>query len=678
MTDHWSRERFARGQSLILPCVAEGAPLSGVLDSLLRLIESLVPGMQCSVLLVTDDSRHLVTLSAPSLPPEYSRAVDGIPIGPLAGSCGTAAFLRQPVIAYDIAIDPRWEVSRDVALTHGLRACWSTPIFGQTGDVLGTFAVYHREPHAPTESEIALVSEATGLAQIALEKWKSEQTLAQSEERYRTLVSATAQVVWVWTGAADGRVVAPLSTWQAFTGATDEELIVGGWLRAVHPDDRVATQTAWVRALATHTAYEIEHRIRRADGEWRTMTGHAVPIFAADGSVKEWVGAHTDVTRQRLLESKVAQAQKLESLSVLAGGIAHDFNNLLVGILANAGLALMEVAPDSPARESLAAIESAAGRAADLVRQLLAYSGRGTLDVQTVDLCALVREMANLLASAITRSASVTIDCAEDVPPIRADETQMRQVVMNLITNAAESLDAAGGLIRVSVGTATADGEMSPGRCVFLEVADSGSGMDSATQARIFEPFFTTKFTGRGLGLAAVQGIIRAHAGAIRIRSAPGEGTVFRIVLPMDPTPDTSPRKSKRSPPARADFRGKGTVLVADDEDLVRSTAKRLIERAGFTVLLARNGREAIDLYDAHADEIAVVLLDLTMPVLGGDAAVGELFLRTPRPRVILTSGFTEDEALPRVIGKDVAGFLQKPYHAGELLAAISRCVESR
>ncbi|MGH7497732.1 MAG: ATP-binding protein, partial [Gemmatimonadales bacterium] len=527
MTGSWSREQFARDQSLVLRRVAEAAPIREVLDALARLIERLDPTMKCSILLLTDDGRHLVSGASPSLPAEYNQAIDGLEIGEKVGSCGTAAFRREMVIAADIATDPRWEAYRSVALPHGLRSCWSTPVFGNSGRVLGTFAVYHDEPHHPTDSQLALVREATDVARIAMEQWKNERTLRQSEERYRKLVSATAQAVWIFT--ADGTMVGPHSTWPAFTGVTAEDSGGVGWLRSIHPDDREATRQAWSRAQATRTAYEIEHRVLRADGEWRTMTGHAVPIFEEDGSIREWIGAHTDVTEQRALESKMRQAQKLESLGVMAGGIAHDFNNLLVGILANAGLALMDVLGDSPARESLVAIEAAASRAADLVSQLLAYTGRGNILVQPVDLPRLVLEMGDLMATAITRSATIDYDFAANVQPIRADATQIRQVVMNLITNAAEALGASGGAIRVSVANTDGGGEMPEGRYVVLEVADSGVGMDPATQARMFEPFFTTKFPGRGLGLAAVQGIVRSHGGTIRISSIPGEGTTFRV-----------------------------------------------------------------------------------------------------------------------------------------------------
>jgi PAS domain S-box-containing protein len=816
----WSPEQFARGQSAILRQVAQGAPLGDVLDALARLIESLQPGMLCSVLLLTEDGRHLVHGAAPSLPADYSLSIDGAEIGPTVGSCGTAAFLRTTVIAADIGSDPRWELYRDLALPHGLRACWSTPVLGRDGTVLGTFAVYHREPHEPTSTELALVQEATDLARIAMEQTRDAQALRRSEERYRTLVSATSQAVWVYR--ADGTLVGPLSTWTSFTGTTVEDTQGAGWLRSIHPDDRDRTRAAWVRALATRTAYEIEHRVRRADGEWRTMIGHAVPIFGSNGEIREWIGTHTDVTQQRLaeaarreseaklalaleaagmgswtwdvaeatinmparlsplfrppslghpltleaflaavhpddrdrvqatmhqalaqaspfqaefrvadrsssdcwveirgapvrhgertpdhiagvamdvterkrreeearaLETKMQQAQKLESLGIMAGGIAHDFNNLLVGILGNAGLALIDLPAKSPARESLAAIESAAERAAELVSQMLAYSGRGTFRVVSVDIGYLVTGMKELLGSVIAKNVQVEYAIADPLPSVRADPTQIRQIAMNLITNAAEALGGAGGVIRVTVSQTSDKGsahdplalgpDLPAGQYVYLEVADSGGGMDAATQEKMFEPFFTTKFAGRGLGLAAVQGIVRSHKGAIRIRSAPGMGTTFRVYFPADLNGEPSPSIHVPTTPEAMPRRGrrKGMVLIADDEETVRSTSRRLIERAGFSVILATNGREAIDQYDAHAGDVVAIFLDLTMPVLGGDAALEELMRREPPPRVVLTSGFSEEETAARFVGKDLAGYLQKPYRAADLIAALDRCV---
>jgi signal transduction histidine kinase/CheY-like chemotaxis protein len=477
-----------------------------------------------------------------------------------------------------------------------------------------------------------------------------------------------------------------------------DPLTFGAFIAAVHPNDRERVEATMRQSVADASSFQAEFRVGGPSTPdcWIEIRG--APVRGGDGSAPHIAGVAMDVTERkrrdeeaRALETKMQQAQKLESLGIMAGGIAHDFNNLLVGILGNAGLALIDLPVESPARESVAAIESAAERAAELVSQMLAYSGRGSFRVVSVDVGHLLTEMRDLLGSVIAKNVEVKYTIADPLPAVRADPTQIRQIAMNLITNAAEALGGEGGVIRVTVGQTTDETpadealalgpDLPPGRYVFLEVADSGNGMDAGTQARMFEPFFTTKFTGRGLGLAAVQGIVRSHKGAIRIRSAPGQGTTFRVYFPADATcGEPSPKAHVPTTRAALPNRGRrrGTVLVADDEETVRTTSRRLIERAGFSVILATNGREAIEQYDAHAGDIVAIFLDLTMPVLGGDAALDELMQRDPPPRVVLTSGFSEEETAPRFVGKDLAGYLRKPYRAADLIAALDRCVDAK
>ncbi len=384
---------------------------------------------------------------------------------------------------------------------------------------------------------------------------------------------------------------------------------------------------------------------------------------------------------RRKVQVKLLHAQKLESLGVLAGGIAHDFNNLLVGILGNAGMALQSLPPDSPARESLKDVEAAALRAAELTHQLLAYAGKGQFVVESVVLTGLVEEMANLLGTAVSRSARILFEFPPSLPPVEADATQLRQVVMNLITNAAEAIGTSTGTIIVRTGLLDADrgylGEcqlgapLPEGRYAFLEVEDDGHGMHPATQARIFDPFFTTKFTGRGLGLAAVMGIVRAHRGAIRVTSAPGRGTTMRVLLPC---PDTvaavvapPPAVPVAQEPARA-----GTVLVVDDEETVRKVARRVLQASGFTVKVADGGLEAIRLLREAPLAVDVVLLDLTMPDMSGAVTLQELRRIRADLCVVLSSGYAEEEAVPGVEGA-VSGFIQKPYRPADLIEAIRR-----
>jgi nitrogen-specific signal transduction histidine kinase len=370
------------------------------------------------------------------------------------------------------------------------------------------------------------------------------------------------------------------------------------------------------------------------------------------------------------LERQVQQAQKLESLGVLAGGIAHDFNNILMAVLGHAELALDEISPMSPARRSITEITIAARRAADLCRQMLAYAGKASFALERVGLRDLVEEMAHLLKTAISKKAILNLNLERDLPPIEADPSQIRQIVMNLIINASEAIGDRSGVITVSVGATRCDEEylqktelredLAPGMYVHLEVTDTGSGMDAETQSRIFDPFFSTKFTGRGLGLAAVLGIVRAHKGALKVYSEPGKGTTFKILFPALENARNGARTKKSC--LLADWRGKGTILLVDDEESLIALGARMLEHLGFTVLTAVDGLQAVELYRERGKEIDLVLMDLTMPHMDGAKAFGELRRLNPDVRVILASGYSHEDVASRFAGKGLDGVLQKPY----------------
>ncbi len=387
---------------------------------------------------------------------------------------------------------------------------------------------------------------------------------------------------------------------------------------------------------------------------------------------------------RRHLEAQIQHAQKLESLGVLAGGIAHDFNNILMGVLGNAQLGLQILPPDSPVCEFLREIDAAANRAADLTKQMLAYSGRGKFVTEPVDLSELVTEMAHLLRVSISKKANLHYDFSPGLPAVDADATQLRQVIMNLVINASEAIGDIPGKITVSTGVCGVDDARSAemhlsegsalGTCVYLKVTDDGCGMDDQTRAKLFDPFFTTKFTGRGLGLAAVQGIVRGHRGVIQVESEPGCGTTFQVLFPACDQPVTPVRKQEHSPrtPGRT-----GTVLVVDDEDLSLSVAQKALERAGFCVLTVRDGREALEVFRTRKEEINVVLLDLTMPHLSGAEVFEEIRRMRTDARVIVTSGYNEKEATSRFSGTAFAGFIQKPYTPQALVAKVSEVISS-
>jgi PAS domain S-box-containing protein len=377
---------------------------------------------------------------------------------------------------------------------------------------------------------------------------------------------------------------------------------------------------------------------------------------------------NTDITARRKIEEQLRTTQRIESLGVLAGGVAHDFNNLLTGIMGNTSLALDTMTPSDPKYVFVQDALRAAERAADLTRQLLAYAGKGRYVLQIIDTSALVREIAQLVKTSIPKTVQLRLQLAEGLPAIEADPGQLQQVVMNLIINGAEAIGPEGGTVVVQtavqdideqyIGTLSTAGEdLRPGSYVMLEVHDTGCGMDEETMGKIFEPFFTTKFTGRGLGLSAVLGIIQAHRGALKVYSKPGQGTTFKVLLP---SVTAEPGSAEVGPVV--DLTGHGTVLIVDDEEVVRRTAVHTLKRYGYEPVIAANGAEAVELFRRDPNSFAVVLLDLTMPVMGGEETLRQLRILNADIRVILSSGFNEVEAIQHFTGKGLAGFIQKPY----------------
>ncbi|HQU45289.1 MAG TPA: PAS domain S-box protein, partial [Pirellulales bacterium] len=438
------------------------------------------------------------------------------------------------------------------------------------------------------------------------------------------------------------------------------------------------------QALAGENVVAKDRRYRSADGEHDGFfEGYYSPLRSETGEIIGGLAIIRDVTEKKQLEMQMQHAQKLETLGVLAGGIAHDFNNLLMVILGNAELASLGLPADASARENIAQIETAANRAADLCKQMLAYSGKGKFVVRPLDLSGLVKEMADLLEIAVAKKGSLTYELAEDLPAIEADAAQMQQVVMNLITNAADAVEPAGGEVRVQTRAVVADAELlaqcycddsvPEGLYVCLEVSDNGCGMDEETQAHIFDPFFTTKFTGRGLGMAAVLGIIRGHRGAIHVQSAPGGGTTIRVLFPPSVQ---APRGFVKESPALDSWRGKGTVLVVDDEEMVLRVARAILESVGFEVLTATSGTEAVEMFARRPKEIDLVLMDMTMPHMNGEETFAQLREIDPKVLVVMASGYSEHEATSHIVSKNLAGFLQKPYRAADLVAKLRGLLE--
>jgi signal transduction histidine kinase/ActR/RegA family two-component response regulator len=411
------------------------------------------------------------------------------------------------------------------------------------------------------------------------------------------------------------------------------------------------------------------------DGTCRNMLGEAVPLFDEHGQPRGAVGAFVDITERKQNEERLRQTQKLESVGVLAGGIAHDFNNLLTGIMGNASLVLDDIGP-GPA-ELIREVISGAERAANLTRQLLAYSGQGQFVVRDLDVSEAVNEIRGLVEFSIPRSVKLSVTVQSRLPIVRMDPSQLQQILMNLVINAGEAIGE-GNPGEINVATSMTDidrpfvdavgSEVAPGRYVCIEVRDTGPGIGENEKWKIFDPFFTTKFTGRGLGLAAVAGILRSRMGGITLRSAPGQGTIFRVFLPA--------AEKRALPGGEASGRERlGTILVVDDDASVRHFIGAVLRKQGYRVLLASDGREALAAFERETGTIDGIVLDVVMPVMGANELLPNLKKRQPNVRVLLTSGYSETEARRLCAAYPGAAFIQKPYTAQQIARAVAQIV---
>lgn len=525
-----------------------------------------------------------------------------------------------------------------------------------------------------------------GIVRDLTERRTAERRLLEAEARYRELFENANDILY--THDLCGRITSVNKLGERVSGYSHEELIGKSILELVAPECRESAEDMLKRKLAgIETTTRYESLLLSKSGErvpievsTRLILENGVPA-GIQGNVRDITERVRAEEEKKRLHAQILHTQKLESLGVLAGGIAHDFNNLLVGVLGNAGLALSRMPEDAPARPYVQRIETAAQRAAGLTNQMLAYAGKGAFVVRPVDLSSLAREMSQLLAASISKSASLTYDCPAGLPMIRGDIAQLHQVIINLVINASDAIGETVGAIAIRTYERDLDrgqlaklyvqDELEPGLYICFEVRDTGCGMDNDTLSRIFDPFFSTKFAGRGLGLAAVLGIVRSHRGAIAVSSEPGKGTTFRIFFPAEASAAPIPQPQ---PPVRAEtdaWRGHGYILIVDDEPQVLEVARETLVRRGFDVLCAENGLSGVRIFAEYMHEIALVLLDLTMPGLDGWQTIERIRgLRSDVP-IILSSGYGEQVAIEGRQPDGPNAFIQKPYSPADLIRIV-------
>jgi PAS domain S-box-containing protein len=686
----------------LLGMIRTQAPLPKILDVLCTHIEQRYAGLHCSVLLLDADGTTLRHGAAPSLPSAYSSLVDGVKIGPCAGSCGTAAYRKQAVVVCDIATDPLWANCRQFALPHGLRACWSSPIVSQDGKVLGTFAVYYCEPRTPDAEHVQLVAHATHLAGIAIEHDRAKAELRAAEARYRTLVEHLPAITYIAELGAGGpwHYVSPQI--ETMLGFTPAEWLSDpmNWMNHIYPEDREIALAAENLFQETHELFQAEYRMCARDGRVLWFRDEGVLLKQSESRGLLMQGVMYEITERKRLEDQLRHSQKLEAVGQLAGGVAHDFNNLLMLIQAHNEHLREHLAADDPARKDALQIENAVTRAASLTAQLLTFSRKNVLRPKILDLNLVLGDVGKMLHRLIGENIEVNIVPAASPVRVKADPGQMEQVILNLAVNARDAMPA-GGRLTITASEVELDENDSrnhegapAGKYVMLSVSDTGSGMDTETQAHIFEPFFTTKAPGKGtgLGLATVYGVVKQSDGWIWVDSKPGRGTTFQIYLPRvqefvaneASIEEIAPRESqalKEStsrivPALETSAKGTETVLVVEDQDGIRDIVRESLRRNGYKVLIANDGEEALQMAAAYPDPIHLLITDLVMPNIGGRELAQRLTPQRPTMKVLFMSGYSEQSALEIEATSQSATVLQKPFSLDALARNVRRVLD--
>ncbi|MDQ3136286.1 MAG: PAS domain S-box protein, partial [Gemmatimonadota bacterium] len=537
---------------------------------------------------------------------------------------------------------------------------------------IATHWILHRDPSGHPDAVIEVDDDVT-------EQRHAEEAVRTSEARYRALVAATARIVW--TMSADGRTPRDMTQWEAFTGQPASEAARAGWIRTILPEDQPETLRAWKEAMRGRTVLATQHRLRRRDGEYRHMELRAVPVLDDTGRVREWVGAHTDVTERVKGEEQLAQAQKLQAVGTLAGGVAHEVNNQLMAVLGFGEFAVKELGPDHPQTKDVEEMIRAALRAAQVAQQLLTFSRRQVSQVRRLSVHAAVGALAPVLERLLGADKTLAVLPDRCRSEIMADPTQVDQVLINLAANARDAMHTDGRLtiatdevtLDAAYGRVHGVDHVVPGAYVRLSVSDTGAGMDRATLAKVFEPFFTTKpvGSGTGLGLSTVYGIVKQHDGFIWAYSEPGIGTTIKIYFPAAGPPAAATAEPVTEAPAERKPLEPGLVLVVEDEPAVRQLVRRSLEGLGLTVLEAENGNEALEVVSRHGERPKLVLTDVIMPGLNGPELSERLSRTQPGLPVLFMSGYTGDDVLARKLLPETAAFIQKPFAPEDLVARV-------
>lgn len=643
-----------------------GVPLMDSLDLVVRGLENDVPGGRGSVLLLDREGR-LRTASAPRLPAAYNAEVDGLVPGPAMGSCGTAVHTRQPVISTDIATDRDWEHYAGIAAEYRLASCWSVPCLAQDGRPLGSVALYFDRPRRPTPAELADLTATASLVAIAVERHRTTEEL----ELLHQAVSRLNDVVMITEAAPldepGPRIEFVNEAFAEMTGYSRAE-VRGRTPRLLQGEgtDRAALDRIR-RALEAGEPVCEEVLNYTRDGRPYWVELDIAPVRGPDGVVRHFVAIERDITERRELQAQLLQSQKMEAIGRLAGGISHDFNNMLTAILGFSDLLLDGAPPEAPWREEVGEIRRAATRAAELTRQLLAFSRKQVLQSVVLDLNVLVADMERMLRRLVGEHIALHTVRAARPMTVRMDPAQLEQALVNLVVNAADAMPHGGqltiesALVNLDAGYAATHPGVAPGPHVMLGVSDTGVGMSREILERAFEPFFTTKPQGQGtgLGLSTVYGIVSQGGGHLFAYSEPGQGSTFKLYFPFVDAEAT--RLPERGAPLEEPG-GAETILVVEDEDLVRHLVVRILERLGYRVLTAAAGDEALAIMATMTEPVHLLLTDVVMPRMTGHELARRLLADRPELKVLYVSGYTENTIVHHGVLDPGVHFLEKPF----------------
>jgi PAS domain S-box-containing protein len=672
-------EELQLGQRRILELISSGdAPLPEVLAAITKVAEANVSGVRSTILLL--EGRTIRRGSGPSMPEEYNALLDGLEIGPAAGSCGTAMHRAERVIVEDVAVDPLWADYREFGEKYGFRACWSEPILSSDGAVQGTFALYREVPGRPTGGEITLVESMAHLAGLAIERTRTEMKL----KKLGSAIEQSPASIFITDSTGDIEYVNP--GFCSMMGYSPEEVVGRNprILQSGHTPDSTYEEL-WATVLKGGE-WRGEWANKRKNGDlcWQRVSISAV--LGEGGEITNFLCVAEDITERKSLElekteleGQLLQSQRMETIGTLAGGIAHDFNNVLTPIMGYSQLAQERLEGDNPLHEDLEGILGAARRAKELVEQILLFSRPTSRGQKPVKIQDVVEEAVRLLRATIPSTINIRVTTDPGCDRVMADSSQIHQVVLNLCTNAFQAMEKAGGSLVLELEQVMASEKvakvypaLSEKECVRLTVRDSGPGMDDDTRERVFEPFFTTRSVGKGtgLGLSVVHGIVKTHGGAILVESAVGEGTEFQVYLPVT----SQVGRVEGSLPDHIEG-GTESILVVDDDSAVAEVVSRMLRRLGYDVTTFTDSVHALENIQEDPDRYHLVLSDLTMPKMTGLGLASELRRVSPQTAMLIMTGYGEEMGSVPSPTRDLPTVLAKPVEVGELARAVRRAL---